>query len=135
MIVKESAKRGRPRLHKEDKEEEVLVPGLRPAQRVVLLAKHLCGLATDISLRSAATFTVPPSSTSSSSAAGPSTERALGEGGSREGGVLSSQLGGVAIATCCHHACSWEDYVGATFLKTEGGVTAAEFEVLRQWSG
>lgn len=158
------------------------------------MAKHLCGVATDISLRSAATFSLPPDSSSSSSTStssllpsainsncniiksncrsgnGSSSSRhsngkdnsnsnSVGKG---DGEVLSSQLRGVAIATCCHHACTWRDYVGASFLNSlpsnflpsnsqavgessEGdsvmptvhtlGLTGAEFDVLKQWSG
>lgn len=28
----------------------------------------------------------------------------------------SGRVGGVAIATCCHHACVWRDYTGREFL-------------------
>lgn len=27
------------------------------------------------------------------------------------------RVGGVAIATCCHHVCNWRDYTGRGFLK------------------
>ena len=110
--------------------------------QVVLVAKHLCGVATDISLRSAATFSLLPSSPSSTS--GDS-----GSSSSSGGGILSSQLRGVAIATCCHHACIWNDYVGASALNSPTtastsqkrgeltcmGLTGTEFDVLKQWSG
>lgn len=35
---------------------------------------------------------------------------------SASAGTYGSRAGGVAIATCCHHACSWRDYVGQEFL-------------------
>ena len=76
----------------------------------VIVAKHLCGLATDLALRSASNFL-------SSSSSSPTTHFA-----------------GVSIATCCHHACSSEDYVGTPWL-VERGFTAAEFELMRYWSG
>jgi len=30
--------------------------------------------------------------------------------------VAGSRVGGVAIATCCHHVCNWRDYAGREFL-------------------
>ena len=40
-----------------------------------------------------------------------------------EGGVVlpspagSDRVGGVAIATCCHHLCNWRDYTGQEYLR------------------
>lgn len=42
---------------------------------------------------------------------------------------------GLAIATCCHHACSYEDYAGKEWYHQTGKFTVAEFEVLKIWSG
>lgn len=36
------------------------------------------------------------------------------ESGSRS--TSAKRVGGVAIATCCHHACNWRDYAGRDFL-------------------
>jgi tRNA:m4X modification enzyme len=55
--------------------------------RVVGLAKHLCGSATDMSIR--ALCTLP-------------------------GGWTAVQ--GLAIAPCCHHRCTWESYAGKEWL-------------------
>jgi Methyltransferase TRM13 len=33
---------------------------------------------------------------------------------------LDSRVKGVAIATCCHHACVWGDYTGAHWLLAQG---------------
>ena len=41
---------------------------------------------------------------------------------------------GICIATCCHHACVFADYVGKEWY-IQQGFTAAEFEVLKKWSG
>mmetsp|Transcript_13387 Transcript_13387/g.20132 ORF Transcript_13387/g.20132 Transcript_13387/m.20132 type:complete len:391 (+) Transcript_13387:36-1208(+) len=71
--------------------------------RVVLIAKHLCGLATDITLRSLSCFPVA------------------------DDGSLPEDVQGVALATCCHHACSWEDYVAVDWLKDQG-FTSDDFE-------
>lgn len=73
------------------------------AQResVVGVSKHLCGAATDLSLRCLTST--------------------LGEAG--------SELAGLLIALCCHHRCDWTDYVGKSFL-TEQGFDEADFQLL-----
>ena len=53
---------------------------------VVIVAKHLCGLASDLAIRAA---------TNAESA---------------------TTIRGLAVATCCHHALSWGDYTGRDFL-------------------
>ncbi|EQC30576.1 hypothetical protein SDRG_11634 [Saprolegnia diclina VS20] len=78
---------------------------------LVCLSKHLCGVATDLSLRALAT-TLPPV----------------------QANAMSPDLHGLAIALCCHHACSWDDYVNPTYLK-ELGFSAADFKVLVSLSG
>ncbi|CAN0356494.1 unnamed protein product, partial [Hapterophycus canaliculatus] len=45
----------------------------------------------------------------------------------------ATRVGGVAIATCCHHACNWRDYAGRDFL-TQQGFTARDFEAIRRIS-
>ena len=72
---------------------------------VVVVAKHLCGAATDLALRAVA----------NSATAG-------------------QRVRGLGIATCCHHACSWEDYCGADWLR-EKGFSGHEFELLKFWTG
>ena len=75
----------------------------RGPKRVVVIAKHLCGVATDLALRSLETL---PEGTASR---------------------------GLSIATCCHHACMWDDYVGKDWL-VASGFSRSEFNVLRFWS-
>ena len=82
-------------------------------QKTVIIAKHLCGLATDISLRSLQTFSC-------------NSEKNNDE-------KLTKQAHGVAIATCCHHACSWADYTGAEWM-TSVGFTSQEFNMMKVWS-
>ncbi|OQR96828.1 tRNA guanosine-2'-O-methyltransferase [Thraustotheca clavata] len=78
---------------------------------LVCLSKHLCGVATDLSLRALAT-TLPPN----------------------EDKKMSPHLKGFAIALCCHHACNWDDYINPDyFLKM--GFTAVEFKLLISLSG
>ncbi|CAM9972364.1 unnamed protein product, partial [Ectocarpus sp. 13 AM-2016] len=78
---------------------------------VVAVAKHLCGVATDLALR--AMLTLPPRRES----------READDGGHVGNGdptaaptAATTRVGGVAIATCCHHVCNWRDYVGRDFL-------------------
>lgn len=49
-------------------------------RRLICVAKHLCGTATDLSLKAIVS--------------------------------TSRHVAAVAIATCCHHRCTWADYVG-----------------------
>ena len=63
---------------------------------VVLVAKHLCGAATDFALRAA--------------------------------NRLGPRLDGLAVATCCHHRCTWKAYVNKPFLAR--WFTPQEFGVL-----
>jgi len=84
------------------------LPGVVEQQghkRAVVGAKHLCGVASDLALRSLASF----------------------------GGRLAADVAGLGIATCCHHCCNWEDYVGRDFLASKG-VTGAEFAVMCGWT-
>jgi len=71
--------------------------GATAPQRVAV-AKHLCGVATDYTLRCIA-----------------------------DAGVAA--FDGIAIATCCHHRCTWEGYVNTAFL-AELGLGETEFKAL-----
>lgn len=33
--------------------------------------------------------------------------------------AAASRVGGVAVATCCHHVCNWRDYAGREFLSRQ----------------
>lgn len=72
---------------------------------VTIVAKHLCGVATDMAILSLRHVT--PS---------------------------ASLHCGVAIATCCHHACQYDDYVGREMWLDRFGVTREEFDVAKYWS-
>ena len=65
--------------------------------------KHLCGRATDFTLRCCANFAKP---------------------GQKSAGPI-----GYAIATCCHHLCSWDQYVGKSFILSHG-FSPEEFELM-----
>ncbi|XP_023734899.1 tRNA:m(4)X modification enzyme TRM13 isoform X2 [Lactuca sativa] len=55
------------------------------------IGKHLCGPATDMTLRCC-----------------------VGENGS------TSYLRGLSIATCCHHLCQWKHYINKSFFLSQG---------------
>jgi hypothetical protein len=86
-------------------------------KKVVIMAKHLCGAATDLALRSLNAFVAPSA-----------------DDGAGGGAVLAARARGLAIATCCHHACNWRDYLGREWLAAQG-VSPAEFDVMKIWSG
>lgn len=79
---------------------------------VVCMSKHLCGVATDLSLR-AITQTLPH---------GPSLE-------APDANTLSPLFRGLAVALCCHHVCTYADYVHPRFLEQQG-FSASEFALL-----
>ena len=79
-------------------------------KRLVGMSKHLCGVATDLSLR-AIVNTLPPV----------------------DGVVMSPHFQGLAIALCCHHVCTWQDYVNADFFLQQG-FRAAEFALVTSMS-
>lgn len=121
---------------------------LAPKQPVVVIAKHLCGVATDLAIHSVRSFPHIPVTHTESTAAGTLlwlfcglfllrnyafiTLHLCGALHISEG-VAGHQVG-LAIATCCHHACQFADYAGKEWFLAQG-FTAAEFEVLKKWSG
>eukprot|EP00250_Pteridium_aquilinum_P000447 c10490_g1_i1 orf=110-1522(+) len=85
--------------------ENLDLDGVKPLQdcHFVALSKHLCGHATDLTLRCC-----------------------------RPDLTLQSpvrHLDGIAIATCCHHICQWKPYVNKEFFK-QMGFTKKEFHIL-----
>ncbi|CAI5742265.1 unnamed protein product [Hyaloperonospora brassicae] len=83
---------------------------------VVCMSKHLCGVATDLSLRAIAQTIAVPDSTQVLAS-----ESTLA--------TISSSFQGLAIALCCHHVCAWQDYVNPAFFEAQG-FTAEEFGLL-----
>ncbi len=79
--------------------------------KLVIIAKHLCGLATDLAIRSILPFQ-----------------------NDSDGKRVSERVQGVAIATCCHHALSYQDYTGIDLLRYYN-ISSKEFDVLKTWSG
>ena len=80
-------------------------------KEVVIVAKHLCGVATDLALRSLECFRRPVVG-----AFGDAVTDAATAGVSAQ---AKAKAKGVAIATCCHHACNWADYTGKKFFQDE----------------
>lgn len=116
-------------------------------RRTLLVAKHLCGAATDFALRSYAAALVgqeemarlagdclrgssdvcdwpsraPEASSLGGAGAGshPATlpGSAAAAGPARHGGTGLAGFGGVGLVTCCHHRCDWQPYVGKRFFR------------------
>ena len=98
-----------------------------PNVDVVLVAKHLCGVATDYAVLSVNSFNLKgavKSGVAETECVKNSTEV-----------DISPNFHGLAIATCCHHACAWKDYPGADWLSKRHGFTSAEFDIIKHWSG
>jgi tRNA:m4X modification enzyme len=73
---------------------------IHPVTKITVVAKHLCGSATDLALN--CLLRLPEQIEAS-----------------------------LCIATCCHHACTWESYVGRELFKDLVNMTEAEFMQLR----
>ncbi|QHO05739.1 uncharacterized protein DS421_14g448650 [Arachis hypogaea] len=72
------------------------------------IGKHLCGDATDLAMRCC--FPVSKDN----------------DGGQRD---VSKNLGGLAIATCCHHLCQWKHYTNKRYFLNLG-MTKEEFHAI-----
>ncbi|CAA6662161.1 unnamed protein product [Spirodela intermedia] len=59
------------------------------------IGKHLCGPATDLTLRCCL--------------------RGDDDDDDRSSGAAAAQLSGLAVATCCHHLCQWDQYITVFF--------------------
>ncbi|XP_041357033.1 tRNA:m(4)X modification enzyme TRM13 homolog [Gigantopelta aegis] len=94
------------------------------ARPVVAMGKHLCGAATDLSLRCLLETMQPPDDDSEESAVKkPKLEK-------------SSHLmapAGIVIALCCHHRCTWRAYVGKHFMR-QCGFSSRDFQLLTSMS-
>lgn len=111
----------------------------------VAFGKHLCGAATDFTLRSCARerrrqLSQPAQQAAAEAAAGEAAGAA--ENGAaalppnpRSGPIPSSGgVRGLAVATCCHHRCSWRHFV-AQEVFTELGFSPQEFEAIVWMTG
>ncbi|KAL3868972.1 hypothetical protein ACJMK2_041717 [Sinanodonta woodiana] len=87
---------------------------------VVAFGKHLCGSATDLALR--CIMETLPTCTD-----GKEIHEKLAKPSSPR------NPGGVVIALCCHHRCTWQAYVGKAFFKS-CGLSARDFQLISSMS-
>lgn len=115
---------------------------------LAFMGKHVCGAATDLSLRAVADYVRDFGGSKEEGAAGEGTcEQGprLGEGatmvGQDEKGSPRAQNAskgrrrariGLVIATCCYHVCRYEDYVGVEAWENDLGLGREEFEVAQR---
>lgn len=75
------------------------------ADNIVAVGKHLCGGATDLTLRCLI-----------------------------NGNEIRKNVKGFVIALCCHHRCTWRPFVGKKFL-LDNGITQNEFDIMTKMVG
>jgi len=102
------------------------VASVANSDEAVVISKHLCGVATDLSLRSVCQLVQERRKTTAHRTATNAGTAAVRES-------RTCQIGGIAIALCCHGLCSWREYVGRTFFQSVLKFDAAgsDFESLR----
>ena len=131
------------------------VAQLGSGQPWVGMGKHLCGAATDFALlcmaRCAASSTASsaeapealPHDRSSSpalrlpesdSCEQASSSRVENSEADEEAAGARRGLQGFAIATCCHHRCSWEHYIGRELFR-QHGMSEADFQLVAWMTG
>ena len=102
---------------------------------LVFMGKHVCGVATDLSLRAVAKFlqaTAAIETTKGTEEGGATTALPAGIGyGTSEKSAAAVRVG-VVIATCCYHVCNYDDYVGVETWENELELTRAEFAVAQR---
>tara|TARA_B100000795_G_scaffold153601_1_gene115135 strand:+ start:136 stop:1866 length:1731 start_codon:yes stop_codon:yes gene_type:complete len=112
------------------------LPGVANQKECILVSKHLCGLATCFALRSAVAMKCE-SCTDSESLHQPalkSTKLSTASNASNASAASKTsssipRVKGMALATCCHHLCTWKDYVNREFF-IQGGFTEKDFNTL-----
>jgi hypothetical protein len=103
-----------------------------PPERVVALGKHVCGAATDFTLRAVALACAPCGARRVAALAGDSGgEGAVVETGAPLPPPPHHRLAALSVALCCHHACDWAAYVGKAFWRDALGQSAEAFEAAR----
>ena len=117
----------------------------------VAYGKHLCGAATDLTLRCCAQAAFPHAAKRAAAAGAPAS--AAGDNGTRRSATCQNgdngrqarmpsseqqsavgKFRGLAVATCCHHGCAWEHYVGQR-LFANLGFSPEEFEIISWMTG
>lgn len=107
------------------------LPQFQRCERSVAMGKHLCGVATDLTLRcyvralAAAAAAVPEKSCET----GHCDEHLAAA--TRTVDVAGGLRGGVALALCCHHLCEWDGYVDTKWL-SQHGIARGEFALMKR---
>jgi len=95
--------------------------------------KHLCGAATDLTLRCCHRYLKGRRKTSGGNGGDGGGGAITGEGGSpvdkKQVIEQNSIFLGLGIATCCHHRCCWQHYIAQDVI-LELGFSPEEFEIL-----
>ena len=115
--------------------------------RCVAVSKHLCGVATDLTLRCLLNATRCSDGDVAASSAGEDTqegaslchpcgplavaERAAYNARSGPAAAARVRVDGVAIALCCHHCMNWDDFVGRQFFEETLGIGRAGFDTIK----
>lgn len=108
------------------------VRGVEGGGAWVALGKHLCGAAADFTLRSCARRHAGQPTAAAAQAGnggGPAAVAPAAGGPAPLSGVR-----GLAVATCCHHRCSWRHFVAQREVQ-ELGFSPQEFEVIAWLTG
>lgn len=112
---------------------------------VVAIGKHLCGAATDLTLRCLAESVgslggsmeavrvAAGDVAAAEKAPSPSLAPPLSSAAAAGCGPVHA-LKAISIALCCHHACAWSEYVGKTWWREVFKGSAVDFEVCRYLS-
>lgn len=95
-------------------------------QKVVAVSKHLCGAATDLTLRCLMETLSRDRKSQLIEGEENSADR---ESKRLKLASNTGQIKGAVVALCCHHCCSWPQYVGRPFLQSLG-FTAEDFHLL-----
>ncbi|KAH7940825.1 hypothetical protein HPB49_006495 [Dermacentor silvarum] len=82
-------------------------------KKLIGLCKHLCGEATDLALRCLMETTRQPPGAESKASLG---------------------VHGVLMATCCHHRCHWDSFVGRPLLEA-WGLGCQDFDLISSMAG
>ncbi|KAJ7390527.1 hypothetical protein OS493_024562 [Desmophyllum pertusum] len=106
------------------------VPCIQNCKRkIVAVSKHLCGAATDLTLRCLMETLSTDSGKTSAQDTGMEKNTDDRENKRQKLAASEGPVKGVTLALCCHHCCSWPQYVGRPFLQNIG-FTAEDFHLL-----
>jgi len=93
---------------------------------VTAIGKHLCGGATDLSLKCLLDSTVADTNQGTVTNDEPPKKRKVE--------FLGQRLHTILFALCCYHRCTWSTYVGREFLENKG-FTPSEFAHMTKMAG